>query len=144
MFSKACEYGIKACVFIAQESVEGNRVNLKQIANSINSPEAYTAKILQQLVKANVISSVKGKMGGFQMDAEHLQDIKLVNIIKAIDGDGLYHSCILGLVKCDANRPCALHSRVFEIRNDLREMLEKTSMFNLIDDLEKGIAFLKH
>lgn len=144
MFSKACEYGIKACVFIAQESVQGKRVNLKQIANSINSPEAYTAKILQQLVKANVISSVKGKMGGFQMDAAHLEDIKLVNIIKAIDGDGLYHSCILGLVECDANKPCALHSRVFAIRNDLRGMLERTSMFNLIDDLEKGLAFLKH
>lgn len=144
MFSKACEYGIKACVFIAQESVKGERVNLKQISNSINSPEAYTAKILQQLVKANVISSVKGKMGGFQMDATHLEDIKLVHIIKAIDGDGLYHSCILGLVECDPEKPCALHSRVFAIRNDLRAMLERTSMFNLIDDLEKGLAFLKH
>jgi Rrf2 family transcriptional regulator, iron-sulfur cluster assembly transcription factor len=144
MFSKACEYGIKACVFIAQESGAGKRVNLKQIANSINSPEAYTAKILQQLVKADVIGSVKGKMGGFEMNPEHLQEIKLVHIIKAIDGDGIYHSCILGLVECDANKPCALHSRVFVIRNDLRAMLENTSMFNLIDDLEKGIAFLKH
>lgn len=144
MFSKACEYGIKASVFIAKESVSGNRVNLKQIANSINSPEAFTAKILQQLVKAKVITSVKGKFGGFEMDRNYLQDIKLVTIIKAIDGDGLYHSCILGLVECDANKPCALHSRVFSIRKDLREMLEKTSMFNLIDDIDKGLAFLKH
>lgn len=144
MFSKACEYGIKASVFIAKESVSGNRVNLKQIANSINSPEAYTAKILQQLVKAKVISSVKGKFGGFEMDKDNLENIKLVTIIKAIDGDGLYHSCILGLVECDSNKPCALHSRVFSIRNDLRDMLEKTSMFNLIDDIDKGLAFLKH
>lgn len=144
MFSKACEYGIKACVFIAQESVTGNRVNLKQIANSINSPEAFTAKILQQLVKAEVISSVKGKTGGFTMNNADLKDVKLVHIIKAIDGDGLYHSCILGLVECDAKKPCALHNRIYSIRQDLRNMLEQTSMFNLISDLENGLAFLKH
>lgn len=144
MFSKACEYGIKASIYIARESIGGNRVNLKQISNSISSPEAYTAKILQQLVKDGVITSVKGKMGGFEMDASALSDIKLVHIIKAIDGDGLYHSCILGLAECDANKPCALHKRIFMIRKDLQKMLEKTSMNDLIDDIDNGLAFLKH
>ena len=83
-------------------------------------------------------------MGGFEMDADHLKDIRLVDIVVAIDGNGIYHSCILGLVECDAKKPCALHSRVFEIRKDLRTMLEQTTMFNLIDDIEKGFAFLKH
>ncbi len=144
MFSKACEYGIKASVFIARESATGKRVNLKEIAQSINSPEAYTAKILQQLVKAGVIRSVKGKLGGFEMNAQELENIKLVHIIKAIDGDGIYHSCILGLNECDPIRPCALHSRIFMIRKDLQNMLQDTTMFNLIDDIDKGLAFLKH
>lgn len=144
MFSKACEYGIKASIFIARESISGNRVNLKQIANSINSPEAYTAKILQQLVKSGVIYSVKGKMGGFGMDPDSLTDVKLVHIIKAIDGDGLYHSCVLGLNECDSNRPCALHHRIYTVRKDLQKMLEVTSMNKLIDDIDNGLAFLKH
>lgn len=144
MFSKACEYGIKASVFIARESSAGKRVNLKEIAQSINSPEAYTAKILQQLVKAGVIRSVKGKLGGFEMNVNELESIKLVHLIKAIDGDGLYHSCILGLNECDPIRPCALHSRIFRIRKDLQHMLETTTMFNLIDDIDNGLAFLKH
>jgi len=144
MFSKACEYGIKASIYIARESIGGNRVNLKQISNSINSPEAYTAKILQQLVKDGVITSVKGKMGGFEMDPSTLSDIKLVRIIKALDGDGLYHSCILGLAECDPNKPCALHQRIFMIRKDLQKMLEVTSMNDLIDDIDNGLAFLKH
>lgn len=144
MFSKACEYGIKASIYIARESIGGNRVNLKQISNSINSPEAYTAKILQQLVRNGVINSVKGKMGGFEMDPTSLQELKLVNIIKAIDGDGLYHSCILGLAECDPKRPCALHKRIFMVRKDLQKMLEVTSMNDLIDDIDNGLAFLKH
>lgn len=144
MFSKACEYGIKASIFIARESIKGNRVNLKQIADSVDSPEAYTAKILQQLVKSGIITSVKGKMGGFEMDKNELTNIKLVNIIQAIDGDGLYHSCVLGLNECDSNKPCALHRRIFEVRKDLQKMLEITSMNDLIDDIDNGLAFLKH
>lgn len=144
MFSKACEYGIKASIFIARESIGGNRVNLKQIATSIDSPEAYTAKILQELVKSGIISSVKGKMGGFEMDPTTLAEVKLVHIIKAIDGDGLYHSCVLGLNECDAARPCALHKRIFMVRKDLQKMLEVTSMNDLIDDIDNGLAFLKH
>ena len=144
MFSKACEYGIKASIFIARESINGNRVNLKQISNSINSPEAYTAKILQQLVKSGVIYSIKGKMGGFEMDPNSLSNVKLVHIIKAIDGDGLYHSCVLGLNECDALKPCALHHRIYTVRKDLQKMLEVTSMDKLIDDIDNGLAFLKH
>ncbi|MBF0597782.1 RrF2 family transcriptional regulator [Faecalibacter rhinopitheci] len=144
MFSKACEYGIKSSIYIARESISGNRVNLKQIAASVSSPEAYTAKILQQLVKSGIITSVKGKMGGFEMNPDTLKDIKLVDIIKSIDGDGLYHSCILGLNECDAKKPCALHSRVFTIRKNLQRMLEITTMNDLIDDIDNGLAFLKH
>lgn len=144
MFSKACEYGIKASIFIARESIGGNRVNLKQIAASIDTPEAFTAKILQELVKNGIIKSVKGKMGGFEMDTKTLAEIKLVDIIKSIDGDGLYHSCVLGLNECDALKPCALHKRIFGIRKDLQRMLEVTSMNDLIEDIDNGLAFLKH
>ena len=66
MFSKTCEYGIRAAIFIASESYQNNRVGLRDIAEKIDSPEAFTAKILQQLTKDNrVVSSVRGPHGGF-------------------------------------------------------------------------------
>ena len=67
MFSKACEYGIKATIFIAIKSCEDKRVNTKEISQEINSPAAFTAKILQALVRHKVIDSVKGPHGGFQI-----------------------------------------------------------------------------
>mgnify|MGYP002795141008 FL=1 len=68
MFSKACEYGIRATIYIAMQSLEGFRVNLKEIAAAIDSPIAFTAKILQQLVKSNIVESVKGAKGGVQIE----------------------------------------------------------------------------
>lgn len=49
MFSKTCEYGIRAAIFIAFQSYQDNRIGLKEIAKKIDSPEAFTAKILQIL-----------------------------------------------------------------------------------------------
>lgn len=40
MFSKACEYGLKATLYIAHESQKGNRVSMKGISKAIDSPFA--------------------------------------------------------------------------------------------------------
>ena len=68
MFSKACEYGIKASVYIVEHSLKNEKVSLKDVAKAIGSPEAYTSKILQQLSRSNVIRSEKGPAGGFSID----------------------------------------------------------------------------
>ena len=57
MFSKACEYGIKASIHISQQSQQGERVSLKSVAKAIDSLIAFTAKILQSLANNNIIAS---------------------------------------------------------------------------------------
>lgn len=143
MFSKACEYGIRAMVYVAVQSTDGRRANLKEIAKAIESPEAFTAKILQQLVKNNIIYSVKGPTGGFEIDRENLKDIKLCQIVSAIDGDGIYMGCGLGLKECDEKKPCPVHEKFKEIRDGLKVMLETTTMEELSLGLKNGLTFLK-
>lgn len=143
MFSKACEYGIKATIFIATNSYEGRRVSPKEIAKEINSPEAFTAKILQALVRHKVINSVKGAYGGFEINKNELKYIKLSQIVKAIDGDNIYNGCGLGLEKCDANHPCPVHDKFKSIRDELKHMLETTSLEELALDIKSGASFLK-
>ena len=46
MFSKTCEYGIKAVLYIASQSLENKRVKIGDIVQNIDSPEAFTSKIL--------------------------------------------------------------------------------------------------
>ena len=143
MFSKACEYGIKATIFIAINSYEGKRVSPKEIAKEINSPQAFTAKILQALVRHKVINSVKGAYGGFEINKNELKDIKLSQIVKAIDGDNIYNGCGLGLEKCDENHPCPVHDKFKNVRGELKFMLENTSLEELAINIKSGISFLK-
>lgn len=143
MFSKACEYGIKATIFIAVSSLNDIRVSLKEIAKEIDSPEAFTAKILQSLAKNGLVNSHKGPTGGFQMERTKMDTIKLYDIVNAIDGDSLFHGCGLGLKQCDATKPCPVHDKFVVIRKDLTYMLQNTTMYELASGLDIGLTHLK-
>lgn len=143
MFSKACEYGIRASILIATKSFDGERASLKEIAKDIDSPEAFTAKILQQLVRNNIIDSIKGPTGGFIIEKSKLDEIKLRDIVFAIDGDSIYSGCGLGMKACSEKHPCPVHNQFKIVRNGLCEMLETTDLKQLCFGLKNGLTFLK-
>ena len=144
MFSKTCEYGIRAAIYVASESCLGNRVGLKDIANKIDSPEAFTAKILQILAKNHIVNSIKGVGGGFEIPKEIMNQIKMVQIVNAIDGDVVYKGCGLGLSKCSDDHPCPLHHKFETIRNELAFILEDTNLEELALGIKSGKTFLKY
>lgn len=143
MFSKACEYGIRATICIAARSMQDSRVSLKDIAREIDSPVAFTAKILQQLVRNNIVDSIKGPTGGFQIEKKEIDSIKLSHIVSAIDGDSIFKGCGLGLKECSESHPCPVHHKFKKVRNELQEMLENTSIYEMATSSEIGLTHLK-
>lgn len=143
MFSKACEYGIRASIFIAEQSLLDKKVSLKDIAKAIDSPEAYTSKILQQLSRNFIINSDKGPTGGFSMSQHELEEVKLSTVVTAIDGDAIYKGCGLGLKNCNEIMPCPVHNQFKVVREELKTMLETTLIKSLALDLKDGLTFLK-
>ena len=142
MFSKACEYAIRATIYIAMQSSQNLRVGLKDISKEIDSPEPFTAKILQQLSKNNIIESIKGPHGGFQIDKNDMSKIKLSQIVLAIDGDSIYKGCGLGFKECSEKQPCPVHDKFKIIRDELKDMLENTTVLELSIKIKKGLTFL--
>lgn len=143
MFSKTCQYAIRATVYVALQSQDNRRVGLRDIAAEINSPEQFTAKILQQLVRAEIISSMKGPNGGFFIEKPKMKKVMLSRIVFAFDGDEIYRGCGLGLPECSEKEPCPVHDKFKVIRNELRTMLERTSVYELSLGLMEGLTFLK-
>ncbi len=141
MFSKACEYGIKAVLFVAKQSETNLRPNIKEISKAINSPEPFTAKICQQLVRSNVLFSKKGPNGGFYLE-QNLK-LKLIDIVMAIDGGDVFTKCILGLSQCSSKNPCPIHDQFVSVRTGLMSMSENTTILGLVTKLNDGETFLK-
>lgn len=143
MFSKACEYAIRSVIFIATSSLKGERVGFKEIAKAIAAPEAFTAKILQKLSKSGIVYSVRGVGGGFEIPVEGLSQIKLCEIVNVIDGDSIYSGCGLGLDQCSEAHPCPVHEKFKNIREELRHMLETTTIEELAKGIKSGDTFLR-
>lgn len=143
MFSKACEYGIKASIYVSQQSQQGIRVSLKSISQGIDSPLAFTAKVLQTLANNNIIESTKGPTGGYEIPEKRRTEITLLQIVEAIDGNKIYNGCGLGFKQCNELKPCSIHFQFKAIRDELKNMLQNTSIEELGNGMHNGLAFLK-
>ncbi len=143
MFSKSCEYGIKAVIYIAQKSLQNERVRLDDIASAIDSPVAFTAKILQLLSRNNIIHSVMGANGGYEIPKEKIDKITLLQLVKIIDGELIYNGCGLGLTECNNDVPCPIHDNFIKVRNELKQMLQNTTILELVTNLGNGLTHLK-
>ena len=141
MFSKTCEYGIKAMIFVAQKSKDGSRVGIKEIAKGTDAPEHFVAKIMQELSRKKLVHSVKGPNGGFYMDQQDLQT-SLADIVQALDGNSIYSDCVLGLKTCNEKKPCPVHDQYRDIKKNLIKMIEENTIGDFNTKLDSGKFFL--
>jgi len=131
MFSKRAEYGIRALTVIGQATKDGKKIGIKEICELAKTPDSFTAKILQTLVRRGIVNSLKGPTGGFYF-SQPLSEVSIYDIIEAIDGDGIFKKCGLGLSQCNAKKPCPLHYKFEVVRNELFKMCKE----NNLDDLQ--------
>lgn len=82
--SRATAYGLLAAGYVAQHKDQG--IVLSQaVAKKYNIPLEYLLKIMQQLVRANVLRSKRGPRGGFSL-AKSPKKITMLQIVEAVDG----------------------------------------------------------
>jgi Rrf2 family protein len=144
MFSKACEYALRAVLYVAVKSAHGTRLGIHEIAGEIDAPVAFTGKILQTLVRKGIITSIKGPNGGFFINPKS-KPITLNSIVNAIDGsDDVLHACALGLKECSDKFPCPIHDEIKVYKDRLRKIMKETTVQGLADNLSKGKTFLKN
>jgi Rrf2 family protein len=141
MFSKTCEYAIRAVIFIAQKSEHGVKISKKEISRGINAPEHFIAKILQDLSRKGLVQSVKGPNGGFFLEEESKKNT-LADIVRTIDGDKLFTGCALGLTNCSEKKPCPLHNEFKLIRQQMHDMLQSSTVAEFNMELTEGINYL--
>ena len=130
MFSKTAEYALRATIFIAQKGTIDSKLGIEEIAKAIDSPESFTAKILQMLTKEDkVVSSVRGPHGGFYLTSQS-RKLPARAILEAVNEDDILRKCVLGLHHCSETNPCPMHADYKEIRQQIIELFEKKNWFH--------------
>ena len=138
LISKTCQYAIRALIYINRKSQNNEgTTGIKEVAKGINSPEHFTAKILQSLAKHKLVSSIKGPGGGF-FASEDTHSTTVHKIIEAIEGPHVCEQCLLGLPNCSDDKPCPAHFQYKTVRVELKQLFEKLTIGELSTKLDSN------
>lgn len=130
MLSKTGLHAVRAVIALARLP-EGAYAGAAKIAQEIGAPQNYLGKLLQTLAKEGIVESQKGLGGGFRL-ARDAKKISLYDVIAPIDPVSRWSGCILGWPECSEENPCAIHHRWKGVRNGYLQMLQKTTISELI------------
>lgn len=132
VFSIGCEYAIRAMTFLAEHHAPGDYCLLRTITNDHKLPQHFVGKIFQSLVRAGLLYSAKGRGGGFALRRPP-GEIRLEEIVLAIDGPERMKRCVLGLDHCDDEQACPLHDQWKPVSGQIDQMLRGTTLAQLAE-----------
>ena len=116
-------------VYLASQP-PGQYVLARSMAADLAIPRPYLAKLLNRLVQAGMVYSVRGRLGGFRL-ARPASQIGLLEIVMQVEGVEMKQDCLLGLKKCSDETACAMHKRWRPIKEQLFRILEEHSLAKL-------------
>jgi Rrf2 family transcriptional regulator, iron-sulfur cluster assembly transcription factor len=144
MFSKTTEYALRATIFIAKKSSPGKKLSIDEIADAIDSPQSFTAKVLQLLTKDNqVVSSVRGPGGGFYM-TDAAKKLPARAILIAMDEEHILTKCVLGLKQCSETQPCPMHVQYKVIKQQLIKLFEGKTIGELASEMDSQQVVIRN
>ena len=134
LYSTTTQYAIRGLSELAVRAGQESLM-LEQIVGQTSLPLQFMSKVFQQLVRAGILTSSKGRGGGFAL-TRAMHEITLRNIIDAIDGPGACDGCVLGMETCDDAVACPQHDLFKPIRQRLKGYFETTTLADLAASLK--------
>ncbi|MFJ5486411.1 RrF2 family transcriptional regulator [Hansschlegelia beijingensis] len=136
MLTKKAKYGLKAMVDLAR--LEAGRSSfVADVAERNGIPKKFLDAILGELRNAGLLTSKKGKAGGYML-SKPPQQITVGSIVRALDGPLAPIACASrsAYVPCDDCRDvktCQVRLLMIEVRNSISDVLDKQSLAELRD-----------
>lgn len=131
--TRSAGYALVAVGNIAR-APKNQPVLAKSIAKQYKIPLDYLLKILQQLVRAHILSSIRGPRGGFML-ARTATRISVLEVIEAVDGPFVTQP-VLSKSKSDAAYTQRLASTYQKASKDAAQILSKATIAQLIPGLK--------
>ena len=137
--SKSCVYGIRASIFVALEEDKTRYIPISEISEALGISGHFLTKILQVLTQKGILTSYRGPKGGVKLK-KTAEEVKLIEIVEAIDTLKIFEECILGLDGCGHFTPCPLHDEWRKSREKVARNFREQSLFELANN-SKDIGF---
>ncbi len=135
MLSNACQYAIRSVLFLAIHSNESKKIGVKIIAEELESPQPFLAKLLQQLSRQKLVSSTKGPNGGFFLTQKDRNN-SIWDVVVCIDGTEKFDSCFMGLPACGDENPCPVHFTVSPFKEKILQNFRDKTIAQFTEEIQ--------
>jgi len=132
LLSQGSQYALSAIIVLSKEPA-GTTVSAANLAKPLNCPAPYLSQILSKLKPSGVLKSQRGKNGGVYL-ARRPDEITLLEVIEAIDGDDFFTRCFLGIEGCGNIEPCPFHKFWSKERGRIQQWLSEMT-FDKVEEV---------
>ena len=130
MLSQTAEYALRAMVALA--SRKGDARTAHELASDSQVPLDYLSKILNLLTRAGIVTSQRGRGGGFQ-PVRPAAELTVLQVVSAVDPIKRIKTCPLGL-KAHSEHLCPLHRKLDDAARSLEEVFASTTIHSLVGE----------
>jgi Rrf2 family protein len=101
----------------------------RTIAAALKCSEAHLSKVMQRLVRAGIVTSVRGPKGGFKL-AQPQGEFNILHVLEAIEGPLSEGGCLLNPAQCDG-KECLFGALSVHVNAIVRKELSRISAADL-------------
>jgi len=116
------EYAIRGIIYLAQQP-PGKMSLISEIAEAVDAPQTFLAKIFQNFAKQGIVNSYRGTGGGFTL-GRLPSDITLREVVEAVEGPIIPNRCLTGKGSCDKDSECLVHPVWRKVQSQIVQILE--------------------
>ena len=127
LFTTATGYALRALAGLPED---GSFCLAKDLAARLGIPGPYLAKILQGLVQADMLESVRGPKGGFRL-TRPAHRITVGEVVAALEGADALEGCIMGFPTCSGDHPCPLHEAWGAVKAQISSSMTEATIRDL-------------
>jgi Rrf2 family protein len=127
--TKRADYGVRAMLALADVPTPGV-LSVRRIADAMAIPVAILPRVMGDLTRTGLVVPVIGRTGGYRL-ARPAEEINLLEVIEAIEGDSRRQTCVLRGGPCGRDGFCAVHPVFFAAQDALLARFAGASLASL-------------
>jgi Rrf2 family transcriptional regulator, iron-sulfur cluster assembly transcription factor len=129
MLSQTAEYALRAVLFLG-DLPPRTLVRVNDVADALQVPRNYLSKVLYELARRGILSSLRGPQGGFSL-ARDPESLTLAEVVEPFDP--FEDRCLLMRRQCDDADPCLAHNQWKQVAGQVRSFFRNTTVGDLLD-----------
>ena len=142
MLTQRSRYGLRAMLLLAKEPAGEPPVPMSRIAVEAQVPRKFLEIILTELKAANLVTSTRGKHGGFHL-ARPAHLISFGDIIRVIEGPLALVPCVSRTAykrckDCKDEATCEIRLAMMDVRDDTARILDGRSLADAVAETRQA------